>query len=215
MGFSVGGETLAEAWEASLGLFTQPEVNRYNSRGEPCVEVEDLQIQITHPDREPRVSPWFPKEFAPFVESFTERLLSSHNGRDAILNERLFRWPTRDGAPLNQLAAEVALLSEERETRHGVIGFWDPELDMKSSTPVGPLLAYFRIRGEKVNSTVVARSLDAMTGAMQLMVGFANLQRYIAGQTSAEVGEMTLYALSYHLHDMDFPRVFDMLQSDE
>lgn len=209
---SIGSETLAGAWEASLELFAQPEVNRYNSRGEPCVEVEDLQIQIAHPDREPRVSPCFPKEFAPFVDSFTDRLLSAHNGRSAIINERLFRWPTRSGEPLDQLKAEVALLSEERDTRHGVIGFWDPELDMNSPTPVGPLLAYFRIRDERVNSTVIARSLDAMTGAMQLMVGFANLQRYIAGQTSAEVGEMTLYALSYHLHDMDFPRVLDILR---
>lgn len=211
MASRVDGETIAEAWEASLELFLQPGLNRYDSRGEPCVEVEDLQLRIAHPDREPRVSRLFPAEFEPFVESFTDRLLSSYNGRGATVNERLFRWQKRSGGSLDQLQTVVEMLARDPGTRHAVIGFWDPELDIAGPTPVGPLLAYFRIRNGALNSTVVSRSLDALTGAVQLVVGFANLQRYLAEQASADVGEMVLYALSYHLHDMDFPRVVDIL----
>jgi thymidylate synthase len=213
MANSIDGETVGEAWETSLGLFLQSDLNRYNSRGEPCIEVEDLQLRIAHPDREPRVSPLFPEEFDPFIEDFTDRLLSSYNGRGATINERLFRWRERDGGSLNQLQTVTEMLAEDPDTRHGVIGFWDPELDIKGSTPVGPLLAYFRIRDGNLNATVVSRSLDALTGAVQLMVGFANLQRYVAEQASVDVGHLVLDVFSYHLHDMDFPQVFDMLRA--
>lgn len=204
--------TIGEAWEESLHLFFQPGLHRYDSRGDPCIEIEDMFFDIKYPNREPRISPLFPTRFLPFVESFTERLLDPQVGQTSMINDRLFRWEKRDGSLLNQIEVELELLHSKPEGRYNIIGFWDPELDLGSDMPIGPIMAYLRVRSDRLNATIVTRSLDALTGAVQLIVGFANLQAYFAQAIGSGIGELRVLALSYHLHDMDLPRVASLLR---
>jgi hypothetical protein len=204
--------TISAAWEESLYLFFQPGLHRYDSRGDPCIELEDLYFDIQHPNREPRISPLFPKRFIPFIDSFTERLLDPQVGHTSMINDRLFRWRRRNGTLLNQMETELELLREKPEGRYAIIGFWDPELDLGSEIPVGPIATYFRVRSDKLHGTVVTRTLDALTGAVQLIVGFANLQAHYAEVLGVGIGGLRVLALSYHLHDMDLPRVQSLLE---
>ncbi|MGW3352677.1 thymidylate synthase [Nonomuraea rubra] len=204
--------TIGQAWEASLELFLDPiGLNRYDSRGVPCVEVEDLFMDISHPHREPRVSVLYPKEFHPLIDEFTSRLLEPQFGQTSIINDRLFRWKSGDGQELNQLSTVVEMIRVNPDLRYTIIGLWSPALDLFSETPVGPIALYFRRRSDALNLTLVTRTLDAIVGAVQLIVGFANLQQHISRMLGLSVGALRVLALSYHLHDMDLPRVRSML----
>jgi thymidylate synthase len=210
----IRAETLAAAWEASLKLFLNPDgLNRYDSRGEPCYEVEDLVLVIKHPDRAPRISPLFPAQFVPLVDAFTDRLLAPQGkGERSVVNGRLFRWRRKRGAgDLNQLETIVEQIRTNPNSRATIMGFWDPEQDLASATPVGPLIAYFRARSGRLNATLVTRSIDALNGATAILVGFAALQSAIALRIGLPSGQLTVLALSYHVHDMDMPRVVDSL----
>jgi|GEM_PF-3344403 hypothetical protein len=208
----IAREAIAPAWEASLELFLRSEgLNRYDSRGVPCVEIEDLLFDISHPVREPRVSSLYPKHLHSLVEDFTSRLIAPQSGQTSIINDRLYRWRLQNGSVLNQLETVLEMLHDNPDVRYSLVGLWDPEQDLQSSTPVGPLILYPRIRGGALNLTVVTRTLDAMLGAVQLIVGFSNLQEHMASILHKGVGHLRVLTLSYHLHDMDVPLIRSML----
>jgi hypothetical protein len=206
-------KTIGAAWEESLQLFLRPEgLNRYDSRGVPCVEVEDLLFDITNPRQEPRVSSLYPKELNYLIDEFTDRLIQPQAGQTSIVNDRLFRWQLPDGREFNQLDAVMAMLANDPDARYAIMGLWEPTRDLRSPTPVGPLILYPRIRAEMLNFTVVTRTLDAILGAVQLIVGFSNLHGYMANKLRVGTGPLRVLALSYHLHDMDIPRIRAMLE---
>lgn len=204
----IRADTTGRAWDKSLALFLGSEpLNRYTSRGDPCSEVEDVLFDISQPSRKPHISDSFPKSLKPFVDDFGRRLTEEQFGQTSKLNDRLYRWKKRDGTDLNQHALVASLLQEYPDGRYSVISFWDPEEELGSDRQVGPLLAYPRIRGAKLNVTVVTRTLDAITGAVQILVGFAGYQRVLAEELGVAIGSLRVFALSYHLLDIDLPRV--------
>jgi thymidylate synthase len=211
----VRAATLAEAWEASLRLLTSEgsasSLNRYESRGDPCVELEDVLFDVSHPSREPQVSALYPRDLLPLVDAFTSLLVDRDRGQRSNINGRLYRWRTRGGIELDQVSEIAELLRRNPESRFSVAGFWDPEIDLPSDKPVGSLLAYPRVRAGALNMTVVQRTLDAMTGATQLLVGFSRFQSVLAQLIGARIGALRVLALSYHLLEIDLPRVRMML----
>lgn len=210
---TISKSTIASAWENSLSLFFQPSgVHRYDSRGDPCLEIEDLFFDIQHPSRKPQISPLFPKALVPFIDSFTKRLIDREIGQISNINDRMYRWQKRDGGNINQLDKVINMLRTNPGGRYSLIGFWDPEIELFSEKQIGPIMAYPRIRSGELTLTVVTRSLDAITGAVQLIVGFANFQSYLAETLNATVGPLRVLALSYHLLDMDLPRVMSLLK---
>lgn len=183
-------------------------LNRYDGRGGPCLEVEDVLFDISHPEREPRDSTLLPHAFQDMTLGYTERLLAPElDPQKSTINDRLFRWRMPEGAVLNQHDTVLEKLRADPDGRGTVITFWDPAIDLGSERAVSPLIVYLRLRSGKLHATVVARSLDAMTGAIQLIVGFANLQEDYARRLALPVGRLRLLALSYHLYEFDLPRV--------
>src|SRR5437763_1191017 len=78
----IASQTIAPAWEASLALFLSTEgMNRYDSRGVPCIEIEDLLFDIASPLDEPRVSRLYPKHYHRLIDDFTERLVRPQIGQ--------------------------------------------------------------------------------------------------------------------------------------
>lgn len=204
----ITADTIAKVWQKSLSLFIRGEgLNRYTSRGDPCNELEDVLFDIVHPQRKPQISVHFPQSLVPFIEEFEQRLTQEGFGQTSKLNERLYRWRLRDGRSMNQHEIVTALLQDFPDGRYSIISFWDPEDELASDKQIGPLVAYPRIRGNQLNLTVVTRTLDAITGAMQVFVGFAGYQRLIAEELSIDIGRLRVFALSYHLLDLDLPRV--------
>ncbi len=210
----IRAETTAKAWQKSLKLFLGGEpMNRYSSRGDPCSEIEDVLFDISHPERKPQISERFPNNLRTFVEEFRERLTVQQFGQTSKLNDRLYRWQRRDGSLLNQHDVVASLLHDFPEGRYSVMSFWDPEEELQSDKQVGPLFAYPRIRSGKLNITVATRTLDAITGAVQILVGFAGYQELLAKELGVSIGPFRLLALSYHLLDFDLPRLDELLES--
>jgi hypothetical protein len=204
----IRADTTARAWDKSLTLFLgDGPLNRYTSRGDPCSEVEDVLFEISQPLRQPQISEAFPRSLIGFVDQFRERLTEEQFGQTSKLNDRLYRWRQRDGSTLNQHEVVSALLRDYPDGRYSVISFWDPEEELTNDRQVGPLMAYPRIRGGKLNLSVVTRTLDAITGAVQILVGFAGYQELLANELAVKVGHLRVFALSYHLLDVDLPRV--------
>lgn len=213
MGYVISENSLGSVWTKSLKLFTTEEVfNRYDSMRGPCIELEDVLLDIKDITREPRIHNLFPSAFIPLVDDFTEKLTQKQSGRVSTLNARLFSWKKRDKKNLNQLSLIISMLKEKPESRYSILGFWDPDLDPESTQPSGVLSSYYRIRSGKLYSTVVIRTVDAWLGAVPAMVGFANLQIYIANQLDVNIGSLNLLALSYHIYEMDLPYVLENIE---
>lgn len=202
----VAASTTGKAWENSLKLFWKTGY-RITSRGDPCTEVEDVLFEVSRPDRSPQISSSYPDSLVPLVEDFRARLVNAQMGQTSKLNERLYRWPQRDGTGLDQHSEVLSLMRQFPDGRYSIISFWDPEEELSSNMQIGPLLAYPRIRAGRMNMTVVSRSLDAVMGAMQVLVGFAGYQQHLAGELEVGIGSLRVLALSYQLLDLDVPRI--------
>ncbi|MDQ5825275.1 MAG: thymidylate synthase [Chloroflexota bacterium] len=205
--------TISQAWVESLNLFFRAkEPYRFDSSMGPCIELDDVLLEISSPLRSPQVSNLYPEQYRPLIEDFTDKLAHKQEGRVSATNARLYAWPMPDNKTLDQVATQLAHLEENPETRHCTIAFWNPALDNFSETPVSPLLANYRFRSGKLHSTVVARSVDAWIGALPIIIAFANLQDQLAQAASMQVGPLRFLALSYHLYETYVPVVASALE---
>jgi len=214
---SIRAETLGAAWERSLALFSKGEIlNRFDSRRGPCVEVEDLTIQVDTPLSSPQASEVYPAMFRPFIEVYADGFFGQNETEASTIAQRLYRWPRRqkgvldrqpEGKYLDQLAQTKKLLIEQPESRYNIVGFWDPDIDTEIDTPVSPLTASFRVRGGVLHSTLCARSIDAWLGGPPAMIGFTRLHAHLAKECNLKVGFVTFFFLSYHIYEMDLPVV--------
>lgn len=208
MAIVVRKNTLGEAWVESLKLFFKSKhLHRYDSMKGPCLEIEDVIFDVLNPARLPQVSNIFPTHFHALIDDFTEKLTDKQVGHVSTTNNRLYQWSKRDGTKLDQVAKIIEALQLHPESRHCIIGFWDPDIDFFSDQPISPLVAYIRIRKGKLHSTVVARSVDAWLGAVPILVGFANLQSSLAQAVNITIGSINFHALSYHIYETDLPVV--------
>lgn len=212
---SIWADNLATAWEQSLALFRNGELlNRFDSRRGPCVEIEDLAIQVNTPLAAPQISSLYPATFRPFIEVYADSFFGQNETEASTIAQRLYRWPRRprggtdrpvEAKYLDQLAQTKKLLEEQPESRYNIVGFWDPDIDTEIDTPVSPLTASFRVRGGTVHSTLCARSIDAWLGGPPAMIGFTRLHAHVAQESGLRVGFVTFFFLSYHIYEMDIP----------
>ncbi len=204
---SVAGDSIEEAWEKSLLLFGNAlTLNRFDSERGPCIELEDVTIRSASPACEPR-STVYPESFRPFIEIYSDGFFGQNVTEASTIAERLYRWPKRSSkknAPaLDQIAHAGKVLREKPGSRYNIVSFWDPNTDTRIANPVSPLVASFRVRSGRLNSTLCVRSIDAWLGALPVFVGFARLHSQLAQETACHAGFLTFFVLSYHLYEMD------------
>jgi Thymidylate synthase len=213
---SIDTRSISEAWRISLNLFSKTEIlNRYDSQRGPCVEVEDLLIRVAEPNESTSISDLYPRVFHPLVESYAEGFFGTLHARNSTVSERLYSWrgspnsttPSSDDKPLDQVKRAIDELVSKPESRYNIIGLWNPRVDPSLRNPVSPLLTYFRVRSEKLHSTLIVRTIDAWLGAIPMFVGFARFHRHVAEKSENRAGPISFFILSYHVYEMDLPIV--------
>jgi len=130
----------------------------------------------------------------------------SDDGRTwhAAYGPRLRRW----AKDVDQLDEVRRLLSEDRETRRGVMVLFDPARDFVDSkdVPCNNWLSWIA-RDGKLHLSVAVRSNDAMWGFSGTNAfEWSILQELMAYWLGLEVGRAVYFAMSFHLYDNHFSR---------
>ena len=119
---------------------------------------------------------------------------------------RLRRWvgsgPTGPNYETDQVESVVRELRAHPQSRRAVISLWDPDEDYVDSKdiPCNNWLS-FTLRNGKLHLAVAARSNDAWWGWSGINVfEWSVLQECVAFWLSAEVGQLTTFASSFHLY---------------
>ena len=98
------------------------------------------------------------------------------------------------------------------ESRQNIVAFWDPEIDWDHPNPVAPLLASFKAPSAALHSTLIVRSVDAYLGTLPMFLGFVKLHDRIARESGIAPGSTSFLVWSYHLYEMDLPRIQDLIE---
>lgn len=204
----IKGDSIAEAWEASIRLFrTDENLLRFNSQRGPCVEVQDVlfDIKLSAPDRD--LSPLYPTDFHTLIDGYASGFLNESPGRESTLAARLYRWEsgTDPVERIDQFDRSLYLLRDHPNTRYNILSFWDPAIDGIVGNPVSPLVAQVRTRHDALSATLFARTVDAWLGGFPMLVGFARLIRRLAVEADLRPESMRILAGSYHVYEMDLP----------
>ena len=104
-----------------------------------------------------------------------------------------------DNHGVDQVAWVTRRLAEKRETKSATITLHTPgesELSCLS-------MLDFKIRGEALHLTAVYRSQNVYASQPGNMLALHEVQRRVAADVRADVGELTLHAVSAHVYEAD------------
>ena len=111
---------------------------------------------------------------------------------------------------VNQIEEAIELLQKFRAVRFATMVLWDPVRDLADEqVPVATIehplrekpcmtLIHLLVRENKLNVTVVFRAQDMLRAWPTNVFGIYKLQEYIAGEVDADVGTLTMIAISAH-----------------
>jgi thymidylate synthase len=216
-------DSTSQAWIESLKLFTtSAQLNRFDSRLGPCVEVEDLLIKVRRPRSNEDLGHLYQHTISSIIDSYGNGFLDPNNIENSTNSKRLYAWKKGvrqaegqvDESSLDQISRVVDRLKNEPESRYNIVVFWDPEIDWTHPNPVSPLTAHFRIRSKRLHSTLAVRSVDAWLGALPMFMGFTRLHERLARRSNYEVGTVSFFTMSYHIYEMDLPMIQDVQEAE-
>ncbi len=144
-----------------------------------------------------------------FIHDFGDRF-AEPDGR--IHDAYGYRWREHFSF-LDQLKIIIHILREDPNSRQAVLEMWDPVIDLgvpKLKTRPCNVVAFFRIRDERLNMTVCCRSNDIIFGCYGAnAVHFSILQEYIATSLGMEVGKYYQVSSDYHAYLTEFDKYVD------
>lgn len=200
--------TMKNAWEMSIkALLHSPSATLVDSAtGGPADELQCVQIRVEHPTREPKVSPHYivPELIPDYANLFTPYARAPN---DALrISDRLYAWRGAE-QPIDQIAAVIAELSADPNSRRAVLSMWDPARDLAAirDSPLVHCVAWVSIRESRLHLALVSRSVNAWLGAVPNMVAFVGLMEHLAGELRVDVGSYTWFVFSYHIYRQDVP----------
>jgi|ERR1044072_165790 thymidylate synthase len=216
-------DSISNAWIEGLRQFTTTELNRYDSRLGPCVEIENLLVRIRNPRATEDLTKLYPSRLSLVIDRYAGSFLDPDNVENSTNSKRLYEWrkgfnndgtPTNDQQRLNQVARVIDRIVSEPGSRQNVVAFWDPEIDWTHPNPVAPLVASFKAPAGILHSTLIVRSVDAYLGTLPMFVGFKKLHDRIAQESGIRPGSTSFLIWSYHVYEMDLPAISDLLDRE-
>jgi hypothetical protein len=202
--YKLKGDSLFEAWTRSLKCFGDKQVvGLTQSSIGMCYEIQNLSILVDSPSTYDLFDDPIPETLKPMIVDFSKKLISEQYDIVSTTNSRLYKYKTASGSKINQVDIIIDKLRKNQNSRHAIINFWDPEIDLVNGKPVSPLVASYRIIDNKLCSTVIARSVDAWTGALPIFQGFIDLQERITKRLRKTCGSVEFFSLSYHMYTYD------------
>lgn len=116
-----------------------------------------------------------------------------------------YRWRIHFGdEPIDQIEVAVEMLRKDPTSRRVVVGMWDPDVDLYSPSKDIPCNTqlYFRVRGNRLETTVTCRSNDIVWGAYGAnAVHFSMLHELVALGAGLIPGTMYQISNNYHVYE--------------
>lgn len=210
--FTIVAGSIAAAWEQAVHLLlSQSDLTIVDTAtAGASVELENVVIRVADPTSAPEVSDRYP--YAEMIEDYgsvLERPRARRHRDMVTVADRIYRWPTPTGRPVDQMRRVADELRRDPTSRRAIVQIWNPPEDLAvgpSSNPSGHCLLQFLLRGSALQMTVVGRSVDAWNAALPNMLAFAGLQKAMAGKLGVDAGAYTHFVVSFHIYIRDLPQ---------
>jgi thymidylate synthase len=223
--------TLPEAWEQSVlrcwaeGARIKTEYDKpEDPSSRDCIAV----LAVTEPYTEPRIHRAFPGGLEDLEIYRQEVLFGVHDHWIApeegkwqyTYHERLFNYKV-EGKAIDQIQYCIDKLSQTPYSRRAQASTWKAWEDAGIHDPACLQRFWFRIIDDALHCNVHMRSNDAFKAAYMNMFAFTELQRWVAGEISKnlgreiKVGQYTHIADSYHIYGSYFSEFEGFLQMVE
>ncbi len=168
----------------------------------PRIELQNVKVTINHPEEEPesvlKKNGFSLKQF----KSYQKRILSSDrpSGASYTYGDRLRGYfdPSTETHAADTLSKIITLLKADPECRKAYVSLWDTKRDLLSEEKGHPCLVslFFRKFEEKLTTTVVFRTHNALTAWPENVYGVIAIQRYVAGRVGMKAGPITVMSHS-------------------
>lgn len=195
-------DTISSAWEKSIIALLDDSLPLYfTQRGERAREILGVQMVISHPISEPKVSCNYPFGQL-FIDDYCQNILNASSGVHSI-NSRIIKRKQIDTKANNQLQKVVNLLKKEPGSRRALICLWNAECDMASKHPPCACTIQFLIRNNCLDTIAYFRSNDSWMAALPDMVAIVRLSEIVSKKVNVPIGKYIHFAASYHLYEPD------------
>ena len=109
-------------------------------------------------------------------------------------------WPAPDGKPIDQLAAVLAQIRGNTDSRRMIVSAWNVGDIPRMRLPPCHLLFQFYVAGGRLSCQLYQRSADIFLGVPFNIASYALLTHLIAQQTDLEVGDFVWTGGDCHLY---------------
>ena len=192
-------DTLPLAWEkAVLATWEQGAQieTQYDKPGDPPSRDASLFLTVRDAFAEPRIHRAFPagiEELEVYrqevVDGIHDHWIDPEAGKwEYTYHERICRFTTPGGEPVDQLAYIRDALCQAPHTRRAQAVLWKPWEDAGIEDPACLQRLWFRIYGDELVLNAHMRSNDAFKAAFMNMYAFTDLQRVVAERVSDGLG---------------------------
>ena len=166
-----------------------------------------------------------------FIHNYLERLAQFSENKIVVAGAygpRMRQWDKGadlffvynslcDGDRIDQLYNVYNILKNDPYSRRAVISIYNPKYDYNNERWDIPCVNWlqFRIRNNKLNLSVVSRSMDAVWGSSVNVFEWTTLLEIMAMWLNVEIGQYTHYIGSFHMYDYHFERAKKMVDNYE
>jgi thymidylate synthase len=120
-------------------------------------------------------------------------------------------WPTRDGATIDQIAALVAEIRRNPDSRRLLVSAWNVGEIPKMALPPCHALFQFYVAGGRLSCQLYQRSADLFLGVPFNIASYALLTHMIAQQCDLGVGDFVWTGGDCHLYANHMAQVDEQL----
>jgi hypothetical protein len=205
-GFSIRGNSILDGWVDALKLVRE---NGTEVRGPHGVILDIGNLQVT----------------VPMVSDLGDTPIPTHMTRDALSKYLLTVTSDEGGTDSytygqrigNQLDREVSVFKRNPNHNRSVISLWDPIRDFDSQNPPCLISIGYKIRGGVLYCHALFRSQDIGSGwfpNVYALNALANKFRFLLGDSSLELGTITINSESAHIYQNTLPQIDNWIRDN-
>ncbi|MFF0314268.1 thymidylate synthase [Micromonospora sp. NPDC005252] len=192
--------TVSSGWHDVISVFSRHLPTRVATRHGICFDIPGLTVWLQNPaDLTPPPGYLYPE----LIKDYRDRIFGDQR-ESSLLHQRLRRWPTADGSPVDQFEQAVAMLRQDEHSRSAVFSMWRPDEDLGGRFPVSPVGGALRIVGGDLVLFLTARSVDVWVGFVPELLTFAQLASDAALALGLGGSKVCYHSFSTHLYEVDY-----------
>ena len=204
--YFICGTKPSDVWKRGLRLIMEKGLIIDDERGNSTIEILNLMTKIENP-------------FGDYPLELRERMLNEY-GKTLLIKdnkdfpytygERLRKW---FGFTINgdQIKLIIDRINNSPNTRRATATTWIPPIDLKSDEVPCMIMVDFKLR-EKLELTSVFRSNDFYGAWAYNVFALSKLLEYVAKETNAKKGGITILGISSHINENDIDNVKSILK---